>query len=179
MTPALTLPPLPIREGIQTTDASARELGELEQLLRKEDASLSNLEEQYDRICRFADEQGNSVEVHEWIRTIWNYACDSMMLDQRQLAKYRQLPRSRYNDVFIAGVTRHAERLAELMRTMAVVWEELELETPDEIFEAVWTICISPTAYLRAMWNLFWSAIRHPLSETTIDLSTGWVLYRN
>jgi hypothetical protein len=33
-------------------------------------------------------------------------------------------------------------------------------------------------AYLRSMWNLFWSAIRHPFSETTIDLSTGRVLYR-
>jgi hypothetical protein len=39
-------------------------------------------------------------------------------------------------------------------------------------------IRISPRAYLLAMWNLFWSAIRHPFSETTIDLSTGRVLYR-
>lgn len=37
---------------------------------------------------------------------------------------------------------------------------------------------VPPLAYLRAMANLFWSAIRHPLSETTIDLSTGRVLYR-
>lgn len=37
---------------------------------------------------------------------------------------------------------------------------------------------IAPLAYLRAMGNLFWSAIRHPLSNTTIDLSTGRVLYR-
>lgn len=62
------------------------------------------------------------------------------------------------------------------MRTMAVVWEEVELETPDEIFEVVWTITISPGAYLRSMWNLFWSSIRHPLSETTIELRTGRIL---
>ena len=41
------------------------------------------------------------------------------------------------------------------------------------------TIQITSLAYLRAMGNLFWSAIRHPLSDTTIDLSTGHVLRRN
>jgi len=29
------------------------------------------------------------------------------------------------------------------------------------------------------MWNLFWSGIRHPWRETTIDLTTGRVLYRS
>ena len=33
-------------------------------------------------------------------------------------------------------------------------------------------------AYLRAMANLYWSCVRHPLSETTIDLSTGRILER-
>ncbi len=33
-------------------------------------------------------------------------------------------------------------------------------------------------AYLRAMANLYWSCLRHPLSETTIDLGTGRVLSR-
>ena len=50
---------------------------------------------------------------------------------------------------------------------------------PESRSEAVETIRIPPFAYLRAMGNLFWSSIRHPLSETTIDLSTGRVLYRN
>ena len=35
------------------------------------------------------------------------------------------------------------------------------------------TIHIPSIAYFRAMGNLFWSAIRHPLLDTTIDLSTG------
>jgi hypothetical protein len=52
------------------------------------------------------------------------------------------------------------------------------VELPEPIGEAVCTVRIPPLAYLRAMGNLFWSAIRHPLSETTIDLSTGRVLYR-
>jgi hypothetical protein len=51
------------------------------------------------------------------------------------------------------------------------------LVTP-HLADEVLIIRIPPIAYLRAMWNLFWSAIRHPLSETTIDLSTGRVLYR-
>src|SRR5262249_17884970 len=67
-------------------------------------------------------------------------------------------------------------RLADLMRTMAVMWEELELETPDEIYDTGWTIRIAPLAYLRAMWTLFWSAVRHPLSDTIIELKTGRVL---
>ena len=41
------------------------------------------------------------------------------------------------------------------------------------------TVRIPALIYLRAMVNLFWSAIRHPLSETTIDLNTGRVLRLN
>lgn len=49
-------------------------------------------------------------------------------------------------------------------------------EPPDD---AGTTVRIPPLAYLRAMANLFWSCLRHPLSEATIDLSTGRVLYRS
>ncbi|HJZ90916.1 MAG TPA: hypothetical protein VKE40_08590 [Gemmataceae bacterium] len=35
---------------------------------------------------------------------------------------------------------------------------------------------ISPLAYARAVWNVFWSAIRHPFTTTAIDLSTGRVV---
>jgi hypothetical protein len=34
---------------------------------------------------------------------------------------------------------------------------------------------ISPLAYCRAVGTLFWTALRHPLSTTPIDLSTGRV----
>ena len=27
--------------------------------------------------------------------------------------------------------------------------------------------------YLRAMWTILWTAIRHPLTTTYVDLSTG------
>lgn len=30
--------------------------------------------------------------------------------------------------------------------------------------------------YLRSIWTLFWTAIRHPLTTTAIDLSTGRVV---
>ncbi len=71
------------------------------------------------------------------------------------------------------------ERAAELMRTIAMTWPELDLIAPSDIHETVWTVRVSPAAYLRAVWSLLWSAIRHPLSDTTIDLCTGRVLRRS
>lgn len=71
------------------------------------------------------------------------------------------------------------ERLAGLMRTMAVFWGTADVSHSDDIAREVWTIRIPWRGYLRAMLNLLWSAVRHPLSETTIDLSTGRVLYRS
>jgi hypothetical protein len=35
---------------------------------------------------------------------------------------------------------------------------------------------IPPCAFLRAMVSIAWSSIRHPLSTTLIDLSTGYVI---
>jgi hypothetical protein len=69
-------------------------------------------------------------------------------------------------------------RLREVIRLMVVSLPELDLTVPDRLHADIWTFRIPPLAYLRAMWNLWWSAVRHPLSETTIDLSTGRVLYR-
>lgn len=70
------------------------------------------------------------------------------------------------------------EQTIDLARTILISRTDWNLTLPDDLEEIVWTVRISPLAYLRAMANLFWSAIRHPLSETTIDLSTGRVLYR-
>jgi hypothetical protein len=69
-------------------------------------------------------------------------------------------------------------RHVELARTVLIGRPELGLTTPPDLERLFWSVRISPRAYLRAMWNLFWSAVRHPLSDTTIDLSTGRVLYR-
>jgi hypothetical protein len=71
-----------------------------------------------------------------------------------------------------------AQKEAEPLRVLAIAWPELELRVPDDLAVFVWTVRIPRWAYLRAMLNLFLSAIRHPMSETTIDLSTGRVLYR-
>ncbi len=57
--------------------------------------------------------------------------------------------------------------------------DRLPLGEQSDTESAVFVVRIPPLAYLLAMTNLFWSAIRHPLSETTIDLSTGRVLYRS
>ncbi|MBY0458973.1 MAG: hypothetical protein K2V38_16675 [Gemmataceae bacterium] len=71
------------------------------------------------------------------------------------------------------------ERVRELLRLMLVARGATAVdELPADVVSGVLTVRITPLAYLRAMWNLFWSAIRYPFSETTIDLSTGRVLYR-
>jgi hypothetical protein len=35
---------------------------------------------------------------------------------------------------------------------------------------------IPPLAFLRAMWMIAWSSIRHPFTTTVIDLSTGKIV---
>jgi hypothetical protein len=35
---------------------------------------------------------------------------------------------------------------------------------------------ITPLAYLRSMWLILWSAFRHPLTTTVIDLETGRIV---
>lgn len=72
----------------------------------------------------------------------------------------------------------YRSELRDLMRLVIVARPEWDLAVPEELQVELWTYRISPLAYLRAMGNLFWSAVRHPLSNTTIDLSTGRVLYR-
>lgn len=70
------------------------------------------------------------------------------------------------------------EQMVRLLRIGVVYYPAtLELLSP-ETRKVVRTFHTPWGSYLRSMWNLFWSAIRHPLSETTIDLSTGRVRYR-
>lgn len=38
------------------------------------------------------------------------------------------------------------------------------------------TIYISPLAYLRSVWTLFYTCIRHPFLYTAIDLTTGRIV---
>lgn len=73
------------------------------------------------------------------------------------------------------------EAIEEYIRWVKIVlvyFPEFAGVLAPEYRELVSTVRIPWWAYLRSLWNLFWTAIRHPLSETTIDLSTGRVLYR-
>jgi hypothetical protein len=177
MTPSLALAPSTDRLKALATQPEPVELrlAELEKMLAEDDRWLEQLEDLYEQACVTADEGGDADDV---VLSLWETACERMRAYQNLIDESREQPRSRFRRQFLAAVTRRTERLVDVMRTMVVVWQELELETPDGIFEAVWTIHIPFFARLRAMWNLFWSAILHPLSETTIDLSTGRVLYR-
>ncbi|MFO0824497.1 MAG: hypothetical protein U0792_15505 [Gemmataceae bacterium] len=121
--------------------------------------------------------------VHGW----WGLVCEMFETDEslaRRLKSDLLFLRScssqyrKANSELVAELEFISTRLRELMRSALVEMPEWELPISDELAAKVWTVRISPLAYLRAMWNLFWSAIRHPLSETTIDLSTGRVLYR-
>jgi hypothetical protein len=177
MTPAITLPPFPdpfVSERLETAnfplDAAKRFEAEVGRL-------GDSIEQYYDRVCEVADAGDDAVpRPSEAIRKLWDLLCDEVLTNQRWLASASFWPRGAARTIVVNASVRHGDRLTALMRTIAVVWDELELTTPDDIFEDVWTVRISPLAYIRAMWNLFWSAIRHPLSETTIELHTGRVL---
>jgi hypothetical protein len=78
----------------------------------------------------------------------------------------------------LTAVNRVPQECARVLRLWLVYRPDLLDDLPDEVAEFVLSFRIPLWAYLRSMWNLFWSAIRYPFSETTIDLSTGRVLYR-
>lgn len=75
------------------------------------------------------------------------------------------------------SIHRDTDRIKEMVRLFVLTWPDLASRLSPEQLETVFAFRIPWWAYLRAMWNLLWSCIRHPLSETTIDLSTGRVLY--
>lgn len=118
-------------------------------------------------------------------RALWLSLCDwlpELEADAAALSsagRWSFGPVARLRRAFAAGLDESAERARDLIRYLAISAPELDLTVPDHLARNVWTVRIPPLAYLRAMWSLWWSAIRHPLSETTIDLSTGRVLYRN
>lgn len=109
-------------------------------------------------------------------------AIDGQALAHRALAAGGVVRRSAVGLAYFRDLDRLCavanDRYVELIRLVLVENPEWELEVPADLESIVWTVRISPLAYLRAMWNLFWSAIRHPFLDTTIDLSTGRVLYR-
>ena len=79
----------------------------------------------------------------------------------------------------IRGSAHYTDGIVDLVRTLVVAHPDWELPITGSLSDALWKLRISPWSNLRAMANLFWSAIRHPLSNTTIDLSTGRVAYRS
>lgn len=66
----------------------------------------------------------------------------------------------------------HTQTSASPIRKQARNLEWSALESEDSALEPE---CrgISPFAYLRSMWTLFWVCILHPFTPTAIDLSTG------
>ncbi|HEV3385976.1 MAG TPA: hypothetical protein VG097_14250, partial [Gemmata sp.] len=173
----LTPPPRQVREELSTGDDAFAQLAWLDKNLKEMDDWLDTMGEKYRLICEIADQYPDDrtipEEIYDSVRCIWTDLCSLVVTRQNWLAHSKQLPPSQFRKMCIAGDSRHIERLAELIRTIAVVWQDLELTVPDEIADSVWTIRISPLAYLRAMWNLFWSSVRHPFTLTTIELNTG------
>jgi len=99
-------------------------------------------------------------------------------LETGEVAKLSAVGMDYYRDVDRFS-TAAISRCVELARLVLVENPEWGLTLPGDLDPIVWTVRISPLAYMRTMWNLFWSALRHPFSNTTIDLSTGRVLYRS
>lgn len=161
-------------------DATAARLAELDRVLAEDDAWYARLEAAYEGACTLSDEgdDADGDAADGLVRSYWETACEHMTAYQELRDQARTQPRGRFRRRFVAAMTERIERLADLMRTMSVVWDDLNLDTPDEIHREVWTFRIPPGAYLRSMWNLYWSAILHPRSTTTVDLMTGRVVRR-
>lgn len=114
------------------------------------------------------------------IPDLWDFSCGmledwSALAEEVRAANPRSLPDG---PAFLAELDDLIDQLIDQMRYVIVSHPEWDLAVPDHLSAVVWTFRIPTLSYLRAMANLFWSSIRHPLSETTIDLSTGRVLYR-
>ena len=128
---------------------------------------IDNFDQERMRAYFLSEERG------EFTGQLWEILTTSI----QTLVSVRQFTRLHPRE-FASTTDTILQRFTELARIVLLSRPDLNLTLPPELEEIVWTIRLSPFAYLRAMANLFWSAIRHPLSETTIDLSTGRVLYR-
>lgn len=173
----LTIPALRddrLREYTTPRESTVSLLADLDQTITVHDAWLNEVEDLYTQAVELAD-NGNDAGLIAVV-LLWDAACERLSEYVKLMAMARQVTPRSFRHYFVREVGKRAERLAELMRTIAVVCDELELETPDELYEAVWTLRITPLAYLRAMWNVFWSSIRQPFSNTVVELKTGRVL---
>jgi hypothetical protein len=65
----------------------------------------------------------------------------------------------------------HLEKVSDLAASTSstVIDNAAEIEGPK-------VVRIPVSGYLRSIWTLFWSSLRHPLTATAIDLSTGRVV---
>ena len=122
----------------------------------------------------------------EMRKLFWSLACTtlSLMISVQEIDRLppvrggSETPVACEPRIKLDALRAYRSELRDLMRLVLVARPEWNLAVPEELEAELWTYHISPLAYLRAMWNLFWSAVRHPFSDTTIDLSTGRVLYR-
>jgi len=120
------------------------------------------------------------------VDSVWGIICGSLRkfttLEANARDDLGKVVETKLSDDVIRAVNRMYDtvlgQIIELVRVVILSKPEWNLKLPTDLEEIVWTVRISPLAYLRAMCNMFWSAIRHPLSSTTIDLTTGRVLYR-
>lgn len=132
------------------------------------------------------DSTDDSTPMHESYELLWYYVCELFRQNEATRQSIRKSAHHWFGLALPSRSIREANqelcsqhfRLIELMRLILVSKPDWNLTLPPDLKRVVWAIHISPLAYLRAMANLFWSAIRHPFSNTTIDLNTGHVLYR-
>jgi hypothetical protein len=143
--------------------------------LDDDDRFLDELDAYHDALWQ-TREQGKAVD--DQLRSLWDLLCQRMRFYHKALERARTTARSAFRKLFLTELGERSERVADLMRSMVIDGPDLPFETPDDIYEDVWTIHVSWKAHLRAMWNLLWSALRYPNMKTTIELKTGRVLRR-
>lgn len=187
MSAVLTLPERVRDSGSRPGELAApSEKANADEALRLLDRWLDELAEACDQLQTHADRDDgpDAGEPQPEVEALWGVVCDALRIavqTQSRLAGTARGFWSRRPPDVAAAIGRLAdeiEQLIDLIRYVQIVRPDWGLDVPDDLAELVWTVRVSPQAYLRTMWSLFWSAIRHPLSDTTIDVSTGKVLYR-
>lgn len=155
-------------------DQRSESLAALKEQIATIDAKLASIEDQV--TSRVMAEAGR-IDPGATKQT-WDTLCGHLRYLLGSTESIQALPSSRAKRLAVAASEEYVDRMAAVIRTLVISWSELDLAVPDDLAPVVWTVRIPPLAYFRAMVTLFWAAVRHPMSETTIDLSTGRVLYR-
>ena len=171
-------------QTVQVQDVPSQQaaLQKLEAITAQAEIALTELSASHERIARTLEElrvSGRLAEVEESVaaRVRFTVRLATPILEAVEVLQSGRPPSDSERLVLRLINSGLQEEIRSLRITLLYFPDMIELLTP-QVLSLALTVRTPWWAYLRSMWNMLWSAILHPLSDTTIDLSTGRVLYR-